>query len=994
MLGEYLVPPIIDFGVFSREADDDIVHPEYAEDCSAVVSRRLRGKSSRLSGVSNEDNGATSTNNEAFRTREAANEGQTSIKDETFRTREASDDKAFRTREASDEDNGSTSAADFAANNEAFRTREASDEDNGSTSAENDRKAPDDHESDNPNVETWPNDLIGIIDRITRLSISKMDDHEFKFELSSEAADKNASVLFGKYSGNLSDAIDANSRSTLGYGSEFRPIEVIAEIYKNHPVWDRMKNILSRGSDWPLDPIEEEQRVADVDEALSFGNHKGAKDRSNELADLVEKDVRFGYALPLPLRVAKELPGALFAPMNIMDQNSIDECGKIVEKMRLTHDQSYVFGGSKTSVNSRTRKDELLPCMYGACLRRLINWAIAARRRFPGVPIYASKVDFKSAYRRCHLSARTAIQCCTQLPSSNGDDLMLVYLRETFGGSPSPNEWGALAEPICDLANVVMHDDDWNPRDLRSPIQHLVPTPITLDSDIPFGEGRELIVNIPINPRGINDVYVDDIIPLTVGLPNTDNMLRCESAALLAIHATVRESHPDDPSPREFMESRAKLIAEAGLTELKTVLGWVLDFRRLIISLPYNKYHAWSNNIREILSRDNSTARELETLVGRLGHVGTIIPMVYHFLSRLRELQRKASRNKRWPTKLNAECRLDLRLMLQVLAKASRGIDMNIVAYRRPSHVYRADSCPHGLGGYSSEGYAWRFKVPDDLLFRASNNFLEFIASIVTPWVDLIAGRLRAGDCALSMTDSTTSAGWLKKTNFKEENDIESNNIEAKVRNEAARKHASLFIDGGVMEYTQWFEGESNNVSDSLSRDFHINDNELTLLLRSLYPDQLPPHFEIVQLPKEISSWMTSLLSKLPVKEQLREVHMKAKHALGRDGSITSKRSDSKMILSSTNSTKANAITSCAALPWLCVKDDFRNHLMDAWLTAQSAVPFRMFARPSGRIVDPTLQRTKIYNLASFYNDYTEHSKTRILRKNNKRQSLRASSPN
>jgi len=61
-----------------------------------------------------------------------------------------------------------------------------------------------------------------------------------------------------------------------------------------------------------------------------------------------------------------------------------------------------------------------------------------------------------------------------------------------------------------------MHDDDWNPRDLRSPIQHLIPTPITLDSDIPFGEGRELIVNIPISPRGINNVYVDDIIPLTV----------------------------------------------------------------------------------------------------------------------------------------------------------------------------------------------------------------------------------------------------------------------------------------------------------------------------------------------------------------------------------------------------------------------------------------------------------------------------------------------
>ena len=93
-----------------------------------------------------------------------------------------------------------------------------------------------------------------------------------------------------------------------------------------------MRNILLHGSDWPLEPITEEQRAADVDEALSFGNHKGAQTWSNELADLVEKDVRFGYALPLPVRVAKALPGVLFAPMNIMDQNSIDDCGRIIEK--------------------------------------------------------------------------------------------------------------------------------------------------------------------------------------------------------------------------------------------------------------------------------------------------------------------------------------------------------------------------------------------------------------------------------------------------------------------------------------------------------------------------------------------------------------------------------------------------------------------------------------------------------------------------------------
>ena len=90
---------------------------------------------------------------------------------------------------------------------------------------------------------------------------------------------------------------------------------------------------------------------------------------------------------------------------------------------------------------------------------------------------------------------------------------------------------------------------------LHSRIQHLIPEPITLDDNIPFGEGRELIVNIQVDPRGTNDVYVDDIIPLTVGQPGTDNTARCASAALLAIHATTRESHQDDPSPQELWQA-------------------------------------------------------------------------------------------------------------------------------------------------------------------------------------------------------------------------------------------------------------------------------------------------------------------------------------------------------------------------------------------------------------------------------------------------------
>ena len=151
-------------------------------------------------------------------------------------------------------------------------------------------------------------------------------------------------------------------------------------------------------SHWPLEDLPEELQIADVKEAIAFGNHKGATNNPVLLRELVEKDVKHGYGIPLPLRKAMQIPKLLFAPMNIQHQNTIDETGKIIDKERLTHDQSYKWHGSGTSVNSRVAKETLMPCMYGSCLRRLINWTVAARRKYPRRRIMASKIDFKSAF--------------------------------------------------------------------------------------------------------------------------------------------------------------------------------------------------------------------------------------------------------------------------------------------------------------------------------------------------------------------------------------------------------------------------------------------------------------------------------------------------------------------------------------------------------------------------------------------------------------------
>jgi hypothetical protein len=120
--------------------------------------------------------------------------------------------------------------------------------------------------------------------------------------------------------------------------------------------------------------------------------------------------------------------------------------------------------------------------------------------------------------------------------------------------------------------------------------------------------------------------------------------------------------------------------------------------------------------------------------------------------------------------------------MLCFLDIAKKGIDMSLVAFCQPSHIYWSDSCPFGLRGYLDKGFAWRFEILEDLHFRASNNLLKYVVSIISSWVDILAGHLKHGNCALWMTDSSTSMGWLRKINFQEIIGKDTDLIQAKVR--------------------------------------------------------------------------------------------------------------------------------------------------------------------------------------------------------------------
>ena len=78
----------------------------------------------------------------------------------------------------------------------------------------------------------------------------------------------------------------------------------------------------------------------------------------------------------------------------------------------MKHDQSFAYDLELIpSVNKWVIEESLSVCVYGFTLRRMLHTIIALRRRYPNAVIFKTKFDFKSAYRRLHLRARTALQC-------------------------------------------------------------------------------------------------------------------------------------------------------------------------------------------------------------------------------------------------------------------------------------------------------------------------------------------------------------------------------------------------------------------------------------------------------------------------------------------------------------------------------------------------------------------------------------------------------
>ena len=713
--------------------------------------------------------------------------------------------------------------------------------------------------------------FIQTVETICASSCPIPKSHPFIFEATAAAATHNKTIL-SSHNHHLGSVIDAYPMSSIAYGSEFRPIHQLEPLLSQHPYWPKLASTLSSGSHYPLlGSRTPEDRTMDLEFFHTYNNHKSASsDIGIQLAtDLLHSDVHHERALPLPIDYIDHIIGSELCPLGIAEQHTINDRGEIINKHRACHDHTYA-GPSGTSLNLRTNKDSLVPCQYGHCLRRVLHYIHFLRLSYPTTPIMVSKTDLDAAYRRMHPIWHLAVQCICFISG-----LAYLLLRLPFGAAAAPAEFCVASEITCDVANNLLLDPSWEPDTTTTEYHHLIPAPIAPLPDAPFATARPLDVHHPVPlPAGKCDVYIDDII--TVGLFIPSMITRLSLAAAVAIYAIFRPVHPIEKSIRNAVLSLRKLSGDGALCETKVILGWLVDTRAFLLSLPPDKFTAWAGEIHRLLANKFITKKELHTLVGRLNHVSHIIPLARHFLHRLRRpITTKWNRHTRSLTKSQ---QADLHLWLDLLSIATRGVSINLLTYRQPDLLCWSDASLTGMGGYTSTGLAWRWEIPLALRGRLTLNSLEYAASIVT--IQLSLNQLRDSvmfPCILSILDSTSAIGWLHKSSFDE--------TSQSIQSELARHLALMMLNNNSCLYSQHIPGETNVIADSLSRDFHIPSDTLSRLIRSHF--QVHPSFNISPLPEELECWLTSLMRKSSTLQESKQEHTPSATWLGADGFFT-----------------------------------------------------------------------------------------------------------
>jgi len=710
----------------------------------------------------------------------------------------------------------------------------------------------------------------------------------FSSEYTYEAAEHNSEILKA-HQYDLEKALESQPGTSFSIGSEVRPLHQLEILLHHHKNFSRFATNITKGISYPIKPLDEDTRLELLEKQLKKGNHKSALEDEAKpyVTKAIQTDVIRGFGLIITKECASKITEAEIYPMSLQHQTTIDEQGNQIPKKRVCHDLSNDIK-SGLSINQRVDKDLIPEVYFGYTLLRLLHGIHHLRYNYPNTRILLNKVDIEKAYRRLHVHPLVMAKCIATWSlldnESKEREIAVALGRLPFGSMPAPSEFSNCSDMVTDLANDLMYLEQWDPDKLPCPLRDEIPPPKRLPDDIPFGPAYAPANHLPSSYLGGTDGYVDDLTSCVLDSPDNQQMVkRAEQCIPMALHLVFRpNAGQNEPIARAEMASIPKLKAEAYLTEILIMLGWRINTRTFTISLPDDKFISWKNQIKEMLTATSVSYKDASNLVGRLEHVAFIIPAARHFMNRLRRMMDKA--NKYRTAKVTQEVKKDLLLWIKFLKKANEGISINNIISREVTSKSLSDSCEMGIGGYGyNSGVAWRYQLPPLEQVSFDINQKEYLASAINQMIQLQYDN-SPFPCSNDLTDNTSTAAWMYKSNF--------DPCSHPINNEIARANAENLLKHNACCYPQHLPGASNDIAHSLSRDFHLSNEQLIALFNHTKPPYFPiKQMRIIELPTEITSWIASLAQLRTNKRELkweRTPSTLARGVIGWSGSSTS----------------------------------------------------------------------------------------------------------
>jgi hypothetical protein len=121
----------------------------------------------------------------------------------------------------------------------------------------------------------YPDWFISTIKEILQSPVATPKKPSLIFKLSQEAANHNKTILQA-HGNSLQEYIRSHKDTYISFSSEFWSPTVLQKLLRHHPNWPKLNKILEDGSNWPVSPISNRERLAKNRELIERGNHKSA----------------------------------------------------------------------------------------------------------------------------------------------------------------------------------------------------------------------------------------------------------------------------------------------------------------------------------------------------------------------------------------------------------------------------------------------------------------------------------------------------------------------------------------------------------------------------------------------------------------------------------------------------------------------------------------------------------------------------------------------